>query len=106
VEKKTVWFSLFRKVVPSEYEEWLESLALDGWNINRIGNFSSLKMTFYKTKPRQYSMFLILMQFQAKTTFIRMNNLAGKRQAKWLAALSGEKHTRMIDQSPFLTGKA
>lgn len=35
MEKKTVWFSAFRRVVPADYEQWLETLALQGWNIDR-----------------------------------------------------------------------
>ena len=54
MEKKTAWFSMFRRVVPADYEEWLEALALEGWNVDQIGQFSSLRMTFTKTEPRRY----------------------------------------------------
>lgn len=54
MEKKTAWFSVFRRVVPADYEEWLESLALEGWNVDKIGQFSSIRMTFVRTGPKKY----------------------------------------------------
>ncbi len=54
MSKKTAWFSVFRKVVPSDYENWLEDLAKKGWNIDKIGQFSSFKMDFHLTEPKQY----------------------------------------------------
>lgn len=54
MEKKTVWFSMLKKVVPADYEDWLESLALEGWNIEKINQFSSIKIDFVKTEPRKY----------------------------------------------------
>lgn len=51
---KTVWFSFFRRVVPADYEAWLEEMAKQGWNLDRIRQRDSLRMTFYKTQPRQY----------------------------------------------------
>lgn len=54
MEKKAVWFSVFRKVVPADYEEWMEKLALEGWNVEKIGQFSSFRMVFYRTEPRKY----------------------------------------------------
>lgn len=54
MEKKTIWFALFRNVVPSDFERLLESLALEGWNIDKIVQSSSMKMDFIKSEPKKY----------------------------------------------------
>ena len=51
---KTVWFSAYRWVVPADYEAWLETLAKQGWNLQRIRQWDSIRMTFHKTEPKQY----------------------------------------------------
>ena len=51
---KTVWLSGFRNVVPADYENWLEQLALQGWNINHVGQWSSVVMTFHRSEPKKY----------------------------------------------------
>lgn len=52
--KKRVWFSPFVRVVPADYETWLEDLAMQGWNIDKIGQWSSICMDFTRTRPRRY----------------------------------------------------
>ena len=52
--KKAVWFSAFKHVVPADYENWLEKLALQGWNIDRIGQWSSIYLVLEKTAPKKY----------------------------------------------------
>ena len=64
--KKSEWFSIFRKVVPADFEDWLETLASQGWNIDKIGQFSSIKMTFAKTDPKQYRYVFDLNAFPGK----------------------------------------
>lgn len=54
METKTVWLVMLRKVVPAEFEQWMEQMALQGWNVDKLGQFSSLRMRFVKTEPRQY----------------------------------------------------
>lgn len=54
MKKKTVWLSTFRYVVPADFENFMESLALDGWNVEKVGQWSSIKMDFYKTEPKKY----------------------------------------------------
>jgi cation transport ATPase len=51
---RTEWFSTFRYMVPADYENWMEKLAADGWNIDKIGQWSSIRMVFKKTDPKQY----------------------------------------------------
>lgn len=52
--KRVVWLSAFKHVIPADYENWLEELASQGWNIDRIGQWSSVRMVFTKTTPRKY----------------------------------------------------
>ncbi len=51
---RTEWFSTFRYVVPADFENWMEKLAADGWNVDKIGQWSSIRMVFRKTEPKQY----------------------------------------------------
>ncbi|MGC4019716.1 MAG: DUF2812 domain-containing protein [Muricomes sp.] len=44
----------FWYVIPADYERWLEELALKGWHPQKIGQFSSIAMTFVKTEPKKY----------------------------------------------------
>ncbi len=52
--KKAVWFSAFKRVVPADYENWLERMALQGWNIDEIGQWSSIYLVLQKTTPKKY----------------------------------------------------
>ena len=54
MERKAVWFSAFRWVVPADYERWLEDQALQGWQADKIGQWSSLRMTFTRTESRRF----------------------------------------------------
>jgi hypothetical protein len=54
MKRKTVWFPVFRNVVPADFESWMEKLALKGWNVEKIGQWSSIKMNFIKTEPKKY----------------------------------------------------
>jgi len=52
--KKVVWLSAFKHVIPADYENWLEEMALQGWNIDRIGQWSSIRLVFMRTPPKKY----------------------------------------------------
>jgi len=51
---KTIWFPAFRKVVPADFEEWLEGLAKDGWNMDKLGRFGAFKIKLHQTEPKTY----------------------------------------------------
>jgi Protein of unknown function (DUF2812) len=53
-DKKIVWFSAFRRVIPADYENWLEKMAAEGWHINHFRQWSSIYMTFKRDKPKKY----------------------------------------------------
>lgn len=52
--KKSVWLSTFRYVVPADYEAWLEKKASEGWVVERVGQWSSIRLVFHKTEPKKY----------------------------------------------------
>jgi len=54
MNKKTVWFSAFKTVVPADFEEWMESLAKEGWNVDKLGLFGAFKIVFYKSEPKKF----------------------------------------------------
>ncbi|MEA5007216.1 DUF2812 domain-containing protein [Clostridium tyrobutyricum] len=51
--KKTIWLSVFKNFVPTDYENWLEQLALQGWNIDHINQWSPIIMTFHRSEPKK-----------------------------------------------------
>ena len=53
-DRKVAWLSAFRNVVPADYEKWLEDLALQGWHMDKIGQWSSMRMTFRRGEPKRY----------------------------------------------------
>ncbi|HPR35440.1 MAG TPA: DUF2812 domain-containing protein [Anaerolineaceae bacterium] len=52
-DKKIVLFSVFRHVVPADYENWLEQMAAEGWHINKIGQWDSVFMSFQRGIPKK-----------------------------------------------------
>jgi hypothetical protein len=56
-DSKIVWFSAFRHLIPSDYEDWLERLAAEGWHINHFRQWSSVFMTFQRGEPKKYRFF-------------------------------------------------
>jgi len=53
-EKKFEWLAPFIHSDPAEYEEYLEKLALQGWHPAKIDAWSSIRMAFVKSEPKQY----------------------------------------------------
>ena len=51
---KAVWMSAFTNVVPADYENWLEEMDSQGWHIDKIGQWSSIYMTFKQAAPKKY----------------------------------------------------
>lgn len=86
--KKVVLLSGFRKVVPAEYESWLESMALEGWNINKIHQRSSLWMIFERTEGKKYRYVYDLQAFprkEYKTTYEQFGwELVGKMASVYI----------------------
>lgn len=52
--KKIVFFPAFKRVVPSDFENWLEDMAAKGWHIERVRQWSSIIMIFIKGEPKSY----------------------------------------------------
>ena len=69
-QTKTVWLSTFRYVVPADYENFLEKMALQGWNVDKIGQWSSMKMVFKKTKPKKYR-YIFDMNLHPKKDYVK-----------------------------------
>ncbi len=54
MKTKTFWLTAFRYVVPADYEQWFEQLALNGWHPVKVGQWSSLSMRFAQGEPKKY----------------------------------------------------
>lgn len=70
-EIQRVWLSAFRYVVPADYERWFEEHEARGWHIDKIGQWSSMLMTFHRAPPRQYR-YVVDMQFSKRKDYIAM----------------------------------
>ncbi len=51
--KKTVLFPVFRYLIPSDFENWLEQMAAKGWHIHSIRQWSSMLMTFKQGESKK-----------------------------------------------------
>ncbi|HSN93479.1 MAG TPA: DUF2812 domain-containing protein [Anaerolineaceae bacterium] len=52
--QKTILFPLFKHILPSDFESWLEQMAAEGWQIDRIGQWSSIILHFRQGEPKKY----------------------------------------------------
>lgn len=104
--KKTVWFSVLRNVVPADYEVWLERLAREGWNVERISQLSFIRMTFRKTEPRQYRCIFDLNAFQKEDYRSIYEQFGWEYVGAWPAVLSGGRNTRASARNPLPIRKA
>lgn len=53
-ERKIVLFSAFCFLLPTDYENWLERMAAEGWHINHFRQWNSVYMTFQRGIPKKY----------------------------------------------------
>ena len=54
MKKKSFLLPVFRKYIPADFEKWMEQLASEGWNIDKLSTFSVFRLTFHKTEPKRY----------------------------------------------------
>lgn len=52
--RKVIFFSAFKYVVPTDYEHFFEDLAAKGWHPVKVGQWSSIAMHFEKSEPNKY----------------------------------------------------
>ena len=52
--RKIEFFSAFRYLLPSDYENWLEQMATEGWHINHFRQWNSIFMIFQRGEPKTY----------------------------------------------------
>lgn len=53
-DTKTAWLSVYTKIEPASYENWLEEQALQGWHVDQVGQWSSIRMVLRKGIPKRY----------------------------------------------------
>ena len=53
-DRKIVLVPAFRNLMPSDFENWLERMAAEGWHINGMRQWSSIVMTFRRGEPTKY----------------------------------------------------
>ena len=70
-DRKIVLFSAFRYLLPSDYENWLERMAAEGWHVDRFRQWSSIFMTFRRGTPKRYR-FVYDLQASPRKEYIPM----------------------------------
>jgi hypothetical protein len=68
-DKKIVLFPVFRYLIPSDFENWLERMAAQGWHISGFRQWNSLIMTLTKGSPKKYR-FVYDPQVSPRTEYI------------------------------------
>lgn len=103
-DRKIVFFSIFRHLLPSDYENWLERMAAEGWHIDRIRQWDSVFMTFQRGKPKNYR-FVYDLQFSPRQEYIATYQQFGwehlGRMASahiWRMEYEGERPQAFSDQ--------
>lgn len=65
---KREWFAAFRYIVPADLERWLEAQAREGWLCERVGQWSSIRMTLQKGEAAKYR-YVIDMQVRPRPDY-------------------------------------
>lgn len=53
-DRKIVLFSAIRRLLPSDYDNWLEQTALQGWHIDPLRQWSSVFLVFKRGELERY----------------------------------------------------
>ncbi|WP_082903236.1 DUF2812 domain-containing protein [Christensenella timonensis] len=48
------WWLPYKYAAPVDFENHMEKMAAEGWNVDRIKQSDSFRMVFKKTEPKQY----------------------------------------------------
>lgn len=65
-DTKAVWWSTYKYAAPADWERFMENMAAEGWNIDRIRQSDSFRMVFHKTQPKKYRYVMDLNAFPKK----------------------------------------
>ena len=84
-DQKTVLFPVFRHILPSDYENWLEQMAAEGWQIDHIGQWSSIVMKFRLSEPKKYR-FVYDPQVSPRKEYIPTYQDFGWEYLGWMAS--------------------
>lgn len=52
--KMVKWWLPYKYAAPVDFENYMEKMAKEGWNVERIKQWDSFRMVFKKTEPKQY----------------------------------------------------
>ena len=63
---KAVWWTPYKYAAPSDWERYMEDMAAQGWNVDKIKQRRSFRMVFHKTEPKQYRYVMDLNAFPKK----------------------------------------
>jgi hypothetical protein len=103
-DRKIVLFSAFRYLSPSDYEDWLERMAAEGWHVRHFRQWNSIVMTLVRGEPRKYR-FVYDPQVSPRKEYVATYEQFGwqylGRMASahfWRMEYEGERPTAFSDQ--------
>ena len=94
---KRAWWTPYKYAAPSDWEHFMEDMAAQGWNVDKIRQSSSFCMVFRKTEPKRYRYVMDLNAFPKKdytATFEAFGwELVGKMASEyiWRKEYEGER---------------
>lgn len=65
-DRKAYFFPAFKYVVPTDFENWFEELAAQGWHPQKVGQWNSLLMHFVEGGPKRYRYVVDMQPFTGK----------------------------------------
>ncbi|BDF59330.1 hypothetical protein CE91St36_21470 [Christensenellaceae bacterium] len=48
------WWLPYKYAAPVDFENYMEKMAAEGWNVDKIRQRDSFRMVFHKTQPKKY----------------------------------------------------
>ncbi len=65
---KRCWMRTYVKVLPDEFEGWLEDMEKKGWHLEPFGQMGAFRLTFRRGEPGAAAMCTIFSPFPAGIT--------------------------------------
>lgn len=65
-DTKAVWWATYKYAAPADFEQFMERMAAEGWNVDQIKQWNSFRMVFHKTEPKKYRYVMDLHAFPKK----------------------------------------
>ena len=65
-DTKAVWWPTYKYAAPADFEHFMERMAAEGWNVDKIKQWSSFRMVFHRAQSKKYRYIMDLNAFPKK----------------------------------------